>query len=158
MKNYVLKIKLDNTDISRTVALPADYGFFDLHDVIQITFGWEDYFYHEFDAGGTVIADDANEDTDLLPEKFRYEYEANLEFFLMNVKSFTYVYDVEQPWVHTIEVEGVLEEGFDTPVLLECRGRMIVEELTDDDSNDVSLGEVANKDLINVELKRAFSA
>ena len=75
MKNYVLKITLRNSDISRTVAIPADYGFFDLHDVIAITFGWEDYFYHQFNAGGTVIVDDANEDIDLLPDRFKYEYE-----------------------------------------------------------------------------------
>ena len=35
MKNYVLKITLRNSDISRTVAIPADYGFFDLHDVFD---------------------------------------------------------------------------------------------------------------------------
>lgn len=156
MKNYVLKITLRNSDISRTVAIPADYGFFDLHDVIAITFGWEDYFYHQFNAGGTVIVDDANEDIYLLPDRFKYEYEANLEFFLMNVKNFTYTYDVEQPWVHDIEVEGVLEEGFDRPVLLECGGRMIVEDLLDDDTTSVTLGDAPDKDELNLILDHTF--
>ena len=108
MKNYVLKVRLKDTDIWRTLAIPADCGFFDLHEAIQTAFGWADFYYHEFTAGGTTIADDANEEPDLLPEKFRYEYEANLEFFLKNVKSMTYVYDLEQPWVHEVEIEGVL--------------------------------------------------
>ena len=156
MKNYVIKVTLNNTDCSRTLAIPADYGFGELNDIIQIAFGWENYFYHEFDAGGTVIADDANEDFDLLPEKFRYEFEANLEFFLMNVKHMTYTYDIEQPWVHEIEVEGVLEEGFERPVLLESSGRMIVEKLLDDDTTSVTLADGANKHLITAILSETF--
>ena len=157
MKNYVLKVTLANTDITRTLAIPADYGFYDLHEAIQIAFGWEGFFYHEFEVSGITIADDANEETDLLPERFRYEYEANLEFFLMNVKNFTYTYDIEQPWVHNIDVEGCLEEGFDIPVLLECGGRMIVEELIGDDDNSVTLGDPADKDYINFMLKSVFN-
>ncbi len=157
MKNYVIKIALDGTDITRTIAIPADYGFFDLHEIIQIAFGWEDFFYHEFDIAGTVIADDANEEADLLPEKFRYEYEANLDFFLKNVKKFTYVYDLEEPWLHSAEVEGVLEEGFDFPVLLECEGHMITETPIGDDDTEVSFGAPANKDYINYMLRHTFA-
>lgn len=156
MKNYVLKITLSDTDISRTVAIPDDFGFFDLHEVICITFGWEDYFFHEFEIGGTSVCDDANEESDLLPEKFRYEYEANLEFFLMNVREFTYIYDIEQPWVHDVTVEGILEEGFDIPVLLECTGKMIVENLLDDDTTEVTFGAPADKDEINLVLKQTY--
>lgn len=156
MKNYVLKIRLENTDISRTLAIPEGYGFADLHEIIQIAFGWEDYFYHSFRAGGTLIADDANEEIDLLPDKFKYEAEANLEFFLRNVKNFTYTYDIEQPWVHEIEVEGVLEEGFECPVLLEHTGRMISEKLIDDDTDDVSLGGPVSKNAINLMLEETF--
>ena len=59
MKNYVLKVTLANTDITRTLAIPADYGFYDLHEAIQIAFGWEGFFYHEFEVSGITIADDA---------------------------------------------------------------------------------------------------
>lgn len=156
MKNFVLKIELRGEGITRTVAIPADYGFFDLHEIIQIVFGWEDYYYHQFDFGRTAIVDDANEEADLLPEKFRYEYEANLEFFLMNFKNFTYTYDIEQPWVHEVEVEGILEDGFDCPVLLECAGRMIREEILDENETDVSLGDAPNKDFLNAYLKETF--
>ena len=149
MKNYVLKVRLKDTDIWRTLAIPADCGFFDLHEAIQTAFGWADFYYHEFTAGGTTIADDANEEPDLLPEKFRYEYEANLEFFLKNVKSMTYVYDLEQPWVHEVEIEGVLEEGFDIPVLLDGGGRMIEEIVLDDCETSVDTGAPLNKEMIN---------
>ena len=75
----------------------------------------------------------------------------------MNVKNFTYTYDIEQPWVHSIDVEGVLEEGFDYPVLLECAGQMIVETAVGDDDNAVSLGPVADKNYINFMLKSIFN-
>ena len=157
MKNYVLKVRLRDTDIWRTLAIPADCGFFDLHEAIQTAFGWADFYYHEFTAGGTTIADDANEEPDLLPEKFRYEYEANLEFFLKNVKSMTYVYDLEQPWVHEVEIEGVLEEGFDIPVLLDGGGRMIEEIVLDDCETSVGTGAPLNKEMINAMLAEMFS-
>ena len=156
MKNYVLKGRLKDTDIWRTLAIPADCGFFDLHEAIQTAFGWADFYYHEFTAGGTTIADDANEEPDLLPEKFRYEYEANLEFFLKNVKSMTYVYDLEQPWVHEVEIEGVLEEGFDIPVLLDGGGRMIEEIVLDDCETSVDTGAPLNKETINAMLAEMF--
>lgn len=156
MKNYVLKVRLKDTDIWRTLAIPADCGFFDLHEAIQTAFGWADFYYHEFTAGGTTIADDANEEPDLLPEKFRYEYEANLEFFLKNVKSMTYVYDLEQPWVHEVEIEGVLEEGFDIPVLLDGGGRMIEEIVLDDCETSVDTGDPLNKETINAMLAEMF--
>lgn len=157
MKNYVLKVRLRGTDIWRTLAIPADCGFFDLHEAIQTAFGWADFYYHEFTAGGTTIADDANEEPDLLPEKFRYEYEANLEFFLKNVKSMTYVYDLEQPWVHEVEIEGVLEEGFDIPVLLDGGGRMIEEIVLDDCETSVDTGAPLNKEMINAMLAEMFA-
>mgnify|MGYP005788454813 FL=1 len=74
----------------------------------------------------------------------------------MNVKHMTYTYDIEQPWVHEIEVEGVLEEGFERPVLLESSGRMIVEKLLDDDTTSVTFGDAVNKDLINAILSETF--
>lgn len=157
MKNYVLTVRLKDTDIWRTLAIPADCGFFDLHEAIQTAFGWADFYYHEFTAGGTTIADDANEEPDLLPEKFRYEYEANLEFFLKNVKSMTYVYDLEQPWVHEVEIEGVLEEGFDIPVLLDGGGRMIEEIVLDDCETSVDTGAPLNKEMINAMLAEMFA-
>ena len=157
MKNYVLKVRLKDTDIWRTLAIPADCGFFDLHEAIQTAFGWADFYYHEFTAGGTTIADDANEEPDLLPEKFRYEYEANLEFFLKNVKRMTYVYDLEQPWVHEVEIEGVLEEGFDIPVLLDGGGRMIEEIVLDDCETSVDTGAPLNKETINAMLAEMFA-
>lgn len=157
MKNYVLKVRLKDTDIWRTLAIPADCGFFDLHEAIQTAFGWADFYYHELTAGGTTIADDANEEPDLLPEKFRYEYEANLEFFLKNVKSMTYVYDLEQPWVHEVEIEGVLEEGFDIPVLLDGGGRMIEEIVLDDCETSVDTGAPLNKETINAMLAEMFA-
>ena len=76
MKNYVLKVRLKDTDIWRTLAIPADCGFFDLHEAIQTAFGWADFYYHEFTAGGTTIADDANEDPDrVLPVDVMREFE-----------------------------------------------------------------------------------
>ena len=68
----------------------------------------------------------------------------------------TYVYDLEQPWVHEVEIEGVLEEGFDIPVLLDGGGRMIEEIVLDDCETSVDTGAPLNKETINAMLAEMF--
>ena len=42
-------------DISRTLELPRDLNFAQLHEVLQAAFGWTDSHLHQFIVGGLVI-------------------------------------------------------------------------------------------------------
>lgn len=131
MKTYILKISLKETNIWRRIAIRSGYSFHDLHEVIQIVFGWECYHLHEFNAAGILIAADENEDIDMMPDKFRYESDLSLDLILLNVKSFNYVYDFGDWWEHTIKVEKVIDDYAGVPQLLDFGGTMVLEDCHD---------------------------
>ena len=131
MKAYILKILLKETNIWRRISIPSGYSFHDLHEAIQIVFGWECYHLHEFNAAGILIAADENDDIDMMPDKFRYESDVSLDLILLNVKSFNYVYDFGDWWEHTIKVEKVIDDFTDVPQLIDYGGTMVVEDCHD---------------------------
>lgn len=131
MKNYILKILLEETNIWRRISIPSGYSFHDLHEVIQIVFGWENYHLHEFNAAEIMIAADENDDIDMMPDKFRYESAVSLDLILLNVKSLTYVYDFGDWWEHKIKVEKIIDSDIDVPQLIDYGGTMVIEDCHD---------------------------
>ena len=127
MKNHLLKISLNNTDIWRRISIPYGFNFAKLHEVIQIIFGWKNYHLHEFNISGLLIVADKGDDTDMITEKFSYESEMNLDAILSKEKSFTYAYDFGDGWELTIEVEEIAPEGNTYPELKEFGGTMVKE-------------------------------
>ena len=95
---YQLRIALvDITpEIWRRVLVRSDATLEDLHDIIQMCFGWEDYHLHQFGIGGGEY--DASSDGPLLLTRVG----------LRAGSSFGYVYDFGDNWVHEIAVEDVL--------------------------------------------------
>ena len=95
---YQLRIALVDIapEIWRRVLVRSDATLGDLHDIIQICFGWEDYHLHQFGLGGGEY-DTASDGTVQL-----------LRFGLRARSSFGYVYDFGDHWVDEIEVEDVL--------------------------------------------------
>lgn len=124
---YVLTMHLCDTDIWRKIAITGNYSFVDLHTVIQIAFGWEDYHIHQFEVGKMIIGnyDDEEMDLDDYNSAFMFEDDVNLELILLNYKEFAYRYDLGDDWNVDIRVENVTptqEEEF--PVILEFGGGM----------------------------------
>lgn len=78
-------------------------SFSDLHNVIQILFGWENEHLHKFVAGQLEIGDYAEEDS--LPINYSYEGDLSLEVILDNDTEFIYEYDFGDGWRILIKVE-----------------------------------------------------
>ncbi len=157
MKCYVLKIALIGTDIWRKIAVPEGYNFRDLHEIIQIVFGWENYHLHEFNVGKLVIAADENEDEGEYVVDFKYESDVNVDFILLNVKKFKYIYDFGDWWEHNVEVEGVIDCACDCPQLLDFGGTMVAEDCHDGETlMEVTKEKTVNKDEINLVLSETF--
>lgn len=105
---YVLKVTLDDIKppIWRSVQVPGTYTLGDLHEVLQILMGWENYHLHSFFVGGIeyqdveTVEDNADaKDEDLV----------TLETLLPGREfKFRYVYDFGDDWVHTITVDSVI--------------------------------------------------
>ncbi len=156
MKNYLLKITLIDSDLWRRVMIPHGFSFSQLHEVIQIIFGWENYHKHEFTAAGIAIVPDEEEDVDFLPEDFKYESDVSLDIILLNEKIIEYAYDFGDGWELTIEVEDTEKMGTNFPILLEHGGSMAREDCGGIIGLEEQGGESVNPEEINLVLHETF--
>ncbi|WP_406073124.1 plasmid pRiA4b ORF-3 family protein [Micromonospora sp. NBC_01638] len=102
---YQLKVGLREAKppIWRRLELPADTSLADLHDIIQVAFGWDDSHLHVFE---TAYGDFGVADREL---GHRAEAPVTLEQVAPGVGDrFRYTYDFGDSWVHEIVVEKVL--------------------------------------------------
>jgi hypothetical protein len=107
---YQLKISLNGIrpPIWRRVAVPSDITFHDLHTVIQITMGWEDYHLYEFETDHMII--DIPDEVDFFParkEKLDAQTTKLYEIITEEKQKLTYTYDFGDHWEHTITVEKI---------------------------------------------------
>lgn len=112
-----LKITLDlqNHNVWRKVIVPYNITFKELHDVLQVVFGWRDYHLHDyyiFDREKPIInlvcSDDAFEypnDVPMLEEK-----NIKLSEYIPKYSRIKYSYDFGDNWEHYIKVERIIEE------------------------------------------------
>lgn len=130
MKKYILKLELEDTDIWREISFTSGVTFSDLHTIIQIVFGWEDYHLHEFTVGNMAIGmlgDD--EDINDMSPNFRLEDDVNLELILLNRKNFQYEYDFGDDWQVKITVQTVLSvDKSENPRVIAYGGDMAKED------------------------------
>ena len=50
MSAYMIKVTLEHTSppVWRRIIIPNQINFYDLHQIIQISFGWENFHLHDF--------------------------------------------------------------------------------------------------------------
>lgn len=130
MNKYILKLELNDTDAWREISLTGGTTFSDLHTVIQIAFGWEDYHLHEFTVGdmtiGMLCEGESIED---FPPDFHIEDEVNLELILLNQKTFEYAYDFGDGWEIAITVEEIQKvDKAEAPKIINFGGNMAKED------------------------------
>ncbi|MBQ1018169.1 plasmid pRiA4b ORF-3 family protein [Micromonospora sp. D93] len=102
---YQLKVGLREAKppIWRRLELPADISLADLHDIIQVAFGWDDSHLHVFE---TPYGDFGVADREL---GYRAEAPVTLEQVAPAVGDrLRYTYDFGDNWAHDIVVEKVL--------------------------------------------------
>ena len=106
MAGYQLKITLEYTKppVWRRVIVPDRITFGDLHDIIQVLFGWEDMHLHDFSF---------SEDMQLHIGPIEEDYYSNdldedsicIEENIKNHKWIRYTYDFGDDWQHKIVFE-----------------------------------------------------
>ncbi len=109
MSVYQMKIALRDVTppIWRRVQVPGDVSLSQLHEVLVKAFGWRGDSAHEFELSGdtwTTPAGDSAPDEDVLDDR-----ETTLDSMLATGARFLYIYDLEDRWVHELEVERVLD-------------------------------------------------
>ncbi|MGN0098131.1 MAG: plasmid pRiA4b ORF-3 family protein [Candidatus Methanomethylophilaceae archaeon] len=111
MRAFKLKMVLrgSNPKITRTVAIPENASFRDLHLTIQAVMGWYDYHLHVFMIGGTEIGDPEEDFEDEMAIPLS-EYEGTKILYNYD---FGDDWEIEITWLKTID-----NYGKTTPTLL----------------------------------------
>ena len=124
-----LAIALDEVKppVRRCVEVQLAVRLDQLHRIIQIVMGWENYHLYEFRVGRDVVYGISYRDRDFpgaspLPAK-----KATLADILAQArnKSFKYVYDIGDDWRHTVKLQAVADAEPEAtyPRLLSAQGR-----------------------------------
>lgn len=108
----------------RQVLVPGTFTFHDLHQLIQLVFGWENCHLYQFCPKGygsnPVIAIPTKEDWE---QPDRNAKTTLLEEFISTEnQTFVYIYDFGDDWIHQIVVEKILPDEQKHPVCLAGKG------------------------------------
>jgi hypothetical protein len=127
---YRVRVELTGTTppLWRRLELASDMRLDELHDVLQIAFGWTDSHLHRFSAGASSYDPDAElylcpfeveEGEEGIPES-----EVRLDEVLADVDDeLFYVYDFGDDWEHTLRLEAVLPRADGAPRAICSDGR-----------------------------------
>ncbi|WP_169543594.1 plasmid pRiA4b ORF-3 family protein [Sneathiella aquimaris] len=91
-------------EIWRRVIVPNTLSLVELHAVLQGAMGWQDSHLHAFEIGGKrfEIPEDGSCDSN---EDYFDERNFSLRDVLIDLQSFTYIYDFGDDWEHLVEIE-----------------------------------------------------
>ena len=122
MKLFKLKIVLTgySEEISRTILVPVDIDFEELHQNIQRAMGWQNEHLYAFKVREDEIRpDDALDINELDAGESIY---TQINTLLRKGDTFEYLYDMGDDWKHGIEVVDTIEFTSKKPVVLESIG------------------------------------
>lgn len=115
---FQFKVQLNNIKnppVWRRIKIPAGFTFYDLHETIQLTFGWKGSHLFMFSPHGfgssLVITDTQNDGGDDDGER-RLDADSVIlsEIFKTEKQQFSYIYDFGDSWEHKITLEKIIAE------------------------------------------------
>jgi len=145
-KAVVLRVTLDLEmhNVWRKIVIPVNMTFSDLHEIIQVAFGWRNYHLHEFyiyndEKSGSYLSinhcgynkDGFKPIVNLVCTEEALDYENDVPMkFEKGIKLLEYIpakikynYDFGDNWQHYIEVEKIIDDyGKNYPVCLDGEG------------------------------------
>lgn len=122
---YICKIELEGIEpkIWRRFQFHSEITFHQLHKILQIVMGWQDYHLYEFQVGNKAI---------MLPDpELQWEGRINLNARREQVSNhiantqtaFTYLYDFGDDWKHQVTLEQIIPVTEDTPYPICLEGK-----------------------------------
>jgi hypothetical protein len=106
---YQIKVTLKHTDppIWRRLLVQSDFRLDELHEALQVAFGWQDSHMHQFIVGREVYGDPAWDDFGDVRNEGRVELREVVDLNGIVV----YEYDFGDSWMHELLVENVIMEA-----------------------------------------------
>jgi hypothetical protein len=104
---FILTISLQDIlpSIWRRIQTPGTMTLAELHTIIQITMGWEDYHLHTFTIEGVEYGLPSENESMGIEDESRVTLDDVLR---KQSSTITYEYDFGDRWVHTIQVEKII--------------------------------------------------
>ena len=105
---YQIKVTLmgSRPPVWRRIQVPGDATLAQLHDVLQMVMGWQDYHLHLFSVGRTLYG---LTDPELgIPEERDERWVTLRQVAPGQGSTFTYEYDFGDGWRHDVRVEKIL--------------------------------------------------
>ena len=112
---YQLKVTLNDSTppIWRRIIVPENTSLYDLHEILQIVMGWQNYHLHMFKIAGQIYGDPEDDEDGDLGTKNETRYRLN-QLGLREKAKFSYEYDFGDSWEHTLLVEKILPANSST--------------------------------------------
>lgn len=106
MAGYICKILIEDTHppVWRRVLIPDKITFYDLHQIIQVVFQWEEEHLHDFRIPSDHIVIEDQEGFSTWEESYE-EFETTIDPFFERYKWIRYTYDFGDDWRHKINIE-----------------------------------------------------
>lgn len=129
---FQLKVQLNNIKnppVWRRIKLPADFTFYELHETIQLTFGWTNSHLFMFSPGGfgtsPVISETYESDDDAYDQSRRLDSDSVIlsDIFKKEKQHFSYIYDFGDTWEHKITLEKIFDEPSFMPECIGGKGK-----------------------------------
>ncbi len=124
---YQFRIQLNNVTkppVWRRVIVAEKITFHELHEVIQLVFGWDNYHLYQFSPSGygsnPVIAIPSKDDWEK-PDMNALKTRLN-KIFTHEKQSFISIYDFGDDWTHKIVLEKLVTDDAPHPVCLDGKG------------------------------------
>jgi hypothetical protein len=119
---YQIKVTLKDSKppIWRRIQVTSDTDLYELHHILQVVMGWEDYHLHQFIIGGRYFGQPHPDYGFEMVDETTVE----LNQVVSGVKTkFAYEYDFGDSWEHTLLIEKILplEAGKHYPTCLTGR-------------------------------------
>lgn len=108
-------------EVNRTILVPTDIDFEELHENIQRAMGWKNEHLYAFKIGKIEIRPDDSLDINELGAGESVYTQINS--LLRKGDTFEYLYDMGDNWNHEIKVEDIMEFTSKKPIVLESIGK-----------------------------------
>lgn len=132
MKGYQLKITIKGSKppIWRRVVVPEQITFYQLHQVIQEAFGWENDHLHEFEfkKPGLLVRDHENDEMGEWDARDVLEEGTLIDDLIKENPRFVYTYDFGDAWEHQILLEKEVDYENSYPQVVKYKGDNIPED------------------------------
>jgi hypothetical protein len=107
-------LELEKHNVWRSLIVPTHITFKELHQIIQVVFGWKNYHLHDyyiFDRDKPIVnlvcSDDAFEYPNVIP--MIMDNKPKLSDYISTFSSIKYTYDFGDNWQHDIQVLNIIK-------------------------------------------------